>query len=554
MITEVLIILFELLGSLAVFIYGMEIASEGIQRAAGNRLQKALNFMTKNTFFAIMTGTLVTMLVQSSSAITVMTVSFVNAGLLNLIQAIGVIMGSNIGTTFTAWIVAAVGKFSISALAIPLFGIGFGMSMWKKRSDAFRSYGKTLIGFALIFIGLDFLAKAVPPPSGETLEFLRHFKDMGPLTVILSMLAGLVFTLLIHTSSGTSAVVIALALNGVIDFRMAAAMIIGANIGTTIDSFLVSLGSQLNAKRAAWSHILFNVFGSIWVMLIFEPFIWFIQWITPGELDASSIGFHIAVTHSVFNIANTLLLAPFTKHYANLVSKLIRGKPEKERPYSFAYTVKSLSPNPDLNLIYARKEVSDMAGLASQMFAKFTRAISDPPPSLQETLEDFKSMEAYADQMREELTAFLYDCLSQNPSESGREEIMSMMRMTVELETVTDDCYRLMILLDKGRAKKQTLDAVAVEDLKPYTDLVGESLSFVEAHIGGSVTPDQLKVAEDMENRIDLFKSQLKKTSRKRMQSGAEVKTELMFLDIIRHIEKIGDHAFAVSNVLREMA
>ncbi|MCX7023441.1 MAG: Na/Pi cotransporter family protein [Spirochaetes bacterium] len=556
MVLHIVFICFKLAGALAMFMYGMDIASEGIQRAAGARLQKTVNFMTRNSVFAILTGIIVTILLQSSSAATVMVVSFVNAGLLTLVQAIGVIMGSNIGTTLTGWIIAAagIGKYSIILLAVPFFGVGFFMTLMKKRSVAFRSYGQMLMGFAFIFLGLDFLSTTIPDPNAGTLMFLKDFAGMGWITVVLCVLVGSVFTMLIHASSATMAIVIGLAAKDFIDFRMAAALVVGANIGTTIDSFLVSVGGNTAAKRAAWSHILFNVLGSIWVVLLFEPFLLFVDWIVPGAVTPATVGVHIAMTHTVFNAANTSLLFPFIKPYAKLVSWIIRGKPEKEKPFSLAYAVRTLSANPDINLVYARKEMSAMANLSSTMFGRFVGLLSAPPKDWTAELEEFKAMEGYADQMRDELSSFLFECQRQNPSAGGQEQIGAMMRMTVELESVTDDCFRLAILLERGKTRVQKLDRKSIDELASYTALVTEALAFARDHVNEPITADGLALASGFEDRIDEFKSQLKKAARKRLQAGAEVKTELLFLDIIRHIEKIGDHAYAVSNALRDMA
>ncbi|HQL33542.1 MAG TPA: Na/Pi symporter, partial [Treponemataceae bacterium] len=284
MLWSIIVIVFKLLGALGLFMFGMELSSTGIQRAAGDRLQGTVNFMTRNRFVAVFTGVLVTVVIQSSSATTVMVVSFVNAGLLNLVQAIGVIMGANIGTTLTGWIIAAVGvqKFSIAAIAVPLFGLGFFMSLMKQKGDTVVSYGEGLMGFAMIFLGLEYLAKAIPDPSPDALLFLKNFADKGWFAILVCVLVGTVFTMLINASSATIAIVIGLSAKGILSFEMAAAITLGANIGTTFDSFLVSLGTNTNAKRAAWAHILFNVIGTVWVVVVLRPFITLVDWITPG--------------------------------------------------------------------------------------------------------------------------------------------------------------------------------------------------------------------------------------------------------------------------------
>ena len=406
----ILTMFLELAGGLALFMYGMERTSDGIQRAAGERLQKTLNFMTRNSVMAVLTGTVVTVAVQSSSATTVMLITFVNAGLLSLTQGIGVIMGANIGTTLTGWIIAGIGvaKFSIAALAVPIFGLGFFMSITKRRSDAFKSYGNALMGLALIFLGLGFIGEAIPQPSEEILLFLSNFQNMGFVAVILAVLAGTVFTILINASSATLAIVIAMASQGIINFEIAAALTLGANIGTTFDAFLASIakGASANAKRAAWAHILFNVLGTVWVVILFKPFIALVGWAVPGELGPQNVGAHIAMLHTLFNTANTLVLLPFVNKYAALLERLVPEKPG-EAELRAIYLPRTVMATPELSLVQARKEIGDMAAIAKAMFARVRADFAAEPEDFEEEIAWFTAKENYVDGMHEELTRFL---------------------------------------------------------------------------------------------------------------------------------------------------
>ncbi|MFZ2635016.1 MAG: Na/Pi cotransporter family protein [Rectinemataceae bacterium] len=548
---------FELVGGLAMFMYGMELTSDGIQRAAGDRLQRALNFMTRNRIMAVLTGTVVTIAVQSSSATTVMLVSFVNAGLLTLQQGIGVIMGANIGTTLTGWVIAAAGisKFSISAFAIPLFGIGFFMSIMKKRPDSFRSYGRAFMGFAMIFLGLGFISKAIPKPSGDVLLFLQNFSDMGFFAVIIAVLVGTVFTILVNASSATLAIVITLAAEGVIDFRIAAALTLGANIGTTFDAFLASIaaGASTNAKRAAWAHILFNVAGTVWVVALFDPFLRLVDWVVPGEITPASMGVHIAMLHTLFNGMNTVLLLPFVNQYAGLLSRLIREKPEEAEARAI-YLPQSLMATPELSLLHARKEISDMSALARSMFARFRVDLGKMPGDTEAEIEWFERKEKYADMMQEELSRFLLEITRQDLSERTRDRIGRKMRIVAELENVTDDCLSLAFLLKRRVDKKLVFDAESLDALVPYTAQVDEFLEFTAERLSEGMDEIQLGMATEMEEKIDAFRKHLKKMARKRMTAGADVKSELLYIDLVRHVEKIGDSAFAISGELRGMA
>ncbi|MFA6507565.1 MAG: Na/Pi cotransporter family protein [Treponemataceae bacterium] len=555
MVREIFFICLELAGALALFMYGMQLTSDGIQRAAGDRLQKTVNFMTRNNFFAVVTGVLVTILIQSSSATTVMVVSFVNAGLLTLIQAIGVIMGANIGTTLTGWIVAAVGiqKYSIVAFAVPIFGFGYFMSIMKKRGDAFRSYGEALMGFALIFLGLEFLAKAIPDPSGDALIFLKEFAGKGWITTVVCVIVGTIFTMLINASSATIAIVIGLSAKGIINFEMAAAITLGANIGTTFDSFLVSLGANTNAKRAAWAHIFFNVFGSLWVIIALKPFLALVDFVVPGEITTASAGAHIAMLHTLFNAVNTIVLFPFVNQYAALVSWLFKEKTGEGEAKKPVYVASPFVSSPELNMVRARKDLADMANVAETMFASFTRDLKSTPKDIEAAVTRARDLEEYADTMREGISKFLLDIARQDITQKTKENIGVMLRVVNELESVTDSCLSLTFLMERSKKKKLTLDAVEIDKLGPYTKLVEDFLAFAKAKVNGHITEEELKVAFAFEEKIDEYRNELKKMARKRLQAGAEVKTELLFIDMVRIVEKVGDYTYSISEALREM-
>ncbi len=550
----ILTMLLELAGGLALFMYGMEKTSDGIQRAAGERLQKTLNFMTRNSVMAVLTGTVVTVAVQSSSATTVMLITFVNAGLLSLTQGIGVIMGANIGTTLTGWIIAGIGvaKFSIAALAVPIFGVGFFMSIAKRRSDAFKSYGNALMGLALIFLGLGFIEAAIPQPSEEILLFLRNFQGMGFVAVVLAVLAGTVFTILINASSATLAIVITMASQGIIGFEIAAALTLGANIGTTFDAFLASIakGASANAKRAAWAHILFNVLGTVWVVILFKPFISLVDWAVPGEIGPQSVGVHIAMLHTLFNAVNTIILLPFVNQYAALMERLVPEKPG-EAELRAIYLPRSLMATPELSLVQARKEIGDMAAIAKAMFARVRADFAAEPGDFEEEIAWFTAKENYVDGMHEELTKFLIAITTGDLTERTRSRIGMKLHIISELEGMSDECLSIAFLLQKKRNKGLELAPESLAALQPYADLVDEALTFVAERLAIGLSEIELGQATEMEDKIDEFKRHLKKVARKRLNQGANVKSELLYIDLVRHVEKMGDCAYAIAEELR---
>jgi phosphate:Na+ symporter len=550
--------LFGLFGGLAIFMYGMQLASDGIQRAAGDRLQRAANFMTRNRVMAVVTGAILTVLIQSSSATSVMVVSFVNAGLLSLVQAIGVIMGSNIGTTFTGWIIAAAGikSFNIESIALPAFALGFFMSLMKKKGGSFVSAGHGLMGFAMIFLGLSVLSSAVPKPSGELLLFLHEFSKYGFFAVVVCVLVGIIFTILIHASSATLAIVIALAAEGVIDFRMAAALTLGANIGTTVDAFLAAIApsASVSAKRAAWAHILFNVIGTVWVVIVFDPFLRLVDWITPGAITPATLGAHIAMLHTLFNTANTIVLLPFIKQYASFLERLFKEKPLPEgAPPRLAYIAGPIMDSPELNILHARREISEMAGITRKMFERFRKDVHVEPEDLEAEIEWFRGFEVYADGMQEELSKFLLEITSQNVNAKTQSNIQQMLHVVDDLESITDSCMSLAYLIERRTRKGLTIDEKEIEGIIPANETADAFLGFVAKNVNSHIGEEELAVAADFESRLDLYRSDLKKMARKRLKAGADVKTELLFIDMTRHIEKIGDYAYSIAQSLREM-
>lgn len=551
------IMLLQLLGGLALFLYGMERTSDGIQRAAGERLQNTLNFMTKNSLMAVLTGTVVTVAVQSSSATTVMLITFVNAGLLSLTQGIGVIMGANIGTTLTGWIIAAIGiaKFSIASLAVPLFGFGFFMSIAKRRSDSFKSYGNSLMGLAFIFLGLGFIEAAIPNPSADILLFLERFSELGFVAIVVAVLAGTLFTVLINASSATLAIVIAMTAQGIIDFNIAAALTLGANIGTTFDAFLASLSAEAsaNAKRAAWAHILFNVLGTIWVVALFRPFMALVDWVIPGPITAQSAGVHIAMLHTLFNSLNTLILLPFVRQYARFLERIIKEKPD-EKEMRAVYLPKKLMATPELSLLHARKEIGDMADIARAMFERVQQNFETLPADFDAEIKWFVAKENYLDMMYEELSKFLIAITTTDLSEKTRLRVGVKLRVIAELENMSDECLSLAFLLKKKRNKRLNFEEESLAALKPFSDLVNEFLAFVSGKLHVGMTEIELGIAAEMEDKIDAVKKHLKKLARKRLSGGGDVKAELLYIDLIRHVEKMGDCAYAVAEELRNFA
>jgi phosphate:Na+ symporter len=558
-------LIFRIVGSLGLFLYGMKVMSEGIQHTAGSRLQRILGFMTGNRFTAVLTGFVVTAIIQSSSATTVMVVSFVNAGLLTLTQAIGVIMGANIGTTITAWIVSLIGfTLSISALALPAVGLGFGMRMLKWKH---RELGEVILGFGLLFLGLDFLTKSMPQLSPEAISFIGAVSNLGFISTLTGTGIGLVMTLITHSSSASTAIMLTMAHNGLIGYSMAAAMILGANIGTTIDAALASIGTKTAARQAALVHVLFNVIGTVWALILFQPLLWVVAWLTPGNASITGITTQLAMFHSVFNIINTLLFFPFVKPFAGLVTFLIKDQGTAAvspvpSPYTLKYQSGPIHDTPELNIIRAEKEIRDMAKVAATMYRKVNAVFpslqqsspdTDKKTTVESLVSDMGKQEQYADEMREEITRFLIECTHQQLSPPSERKVSLLLRIVVDLEDVTDDCYSVSLLLERSVTKNLPFKHKEMEALTPYMGMVEASLNFVQEHLGNPLSPEQSVYARELEEKIDKSRNKLRKLGRKRIEAGQDVKTELLFIDLVRRIEKLGDYCYDISVALSAM-
>jgi phosphate:Na+ symporter len=551
-------VFFSIAGSLGLFLYGMKVMGSGLQQAAGQRMQKVLSFMTGNRILAVLTGIGITAIIQSSSATTVMVVSFVNAGLLTLTQAIGVIMGANIGTTITAWIVSLI-RFSlkISAFALPAVGVGFVFSVIKWKH---KEWGNVVLGFGLLFMGLDLLTKSMPSLSPDTLAFIGRYSNLGFASTLLGAAFGMVITLILHSSSASTAIFLTMGFQGLIDYEMAAAMILGANIGTTIDAALASIGVKPAAKQAALVHILFNVIGNVWALFLFHPLLRLVDNITPGDSGASGITSHLAMFHTVFNALNTLIFLPFVNQFARLVRLIIKDTSGvKERHYRLIYSSGMMQDTPEFNILRAEKEIRDMAGIVSSMYGRISEVLStlrgnaDKEDTVKVLASELKEKESYADEMRDELTGFLMECTRQQLNKHSENRVSKLLRITADLENMTDDCYGVGLLLETGVRKDQLFREKEMDELAPYTALVGDFLVFVQTHLGKQLTHEETERAAAMEEAIDNAQKHLRKYGRKRIEAGKDVRTELLFMDFVRRLERLGDYCYGISEALSHL-
>lgn len=537
-----------LIGSLGFLLYGMHLMSDGVQKSAGEKLQRALARITGNPIIGVCTGLLVTMIIQSSGATTVMVISFINAGLLTLAQSVGVIFGANIGTTITAWIVALFGfNFKISAFAIPIFGLGFFLTIVK--DFHVKNIGEAVMGFALLFLGLSGLSDVFSFDASR-LSFISKMQSWGVFSIILGVIIGTAITALMHSSSAFSAIVITMAFNGIITWEIACAMTLGSNIGSTIDAILASFGSTANARRSALIHVMFNVFGTTLALIFFKPFIRLIVWITPSQ----NIAIQISMLHTIFKTLNTMILLPLSKQLIRLSHFIIKDDQNGSLGYyHLDFQVSIGKESIAMHIIRLEKEIADMTDVVTRMFDRLQAGILNRDKKfIANHMDALVEAENYCDQMHEQIVKYIINCQHLSVTPAQHSNLSIMVQVTEDLEAMTDECLTAALLLQRSIEKKMKFPHEDMEQLVPYVELARQFLQFIRININKHLNETKLAMAQELEDQIDLFMKELKKLARKRLESGADVKSELLYIDLIRQIEKIGDNAFNISSLLAQ--
>lgn len=558
----------EILGSLGVFLYGMKVLSEGIQKVAGQRMRTVMATMTRNRVSGVATGFGTTCLLQSSSATTVIVVSFVNAGLLTLVESVGVIMGANLGTTLTAWIIALVGKFSLAKVALPIIGVGLPLFFVGKHRV--KAYGEVLIGFGLLFFGLSLLKDAVPDVSkivdAENHPFMQTIRAIGGygyLSVLAFLLLGVILTLIVQSSSAAMAITVTLAINGWIGFSESAAIVLGENIGTTVTAWLASLGANVNARRAARAHFMFNVLGVIWMLILFYPFISMVGWLGDSlpesfrtEKHNSDVGFKLAIFHSLFNFLNICFLIAFVPLIAKIVTKWVK-EPEAEAAGGprLKYISQTMLNLGELNLPEAEKATRELASLTKEMFSGFVSVFDRPQEDMSKEVSRLKEMEDEADVLTHDITEYLVRCSAAEIGQQNAKSVASMLRMVSELEEVCDSVYRLVLFTQRKYQKNREFDPETVKAVHDFAIRVSTFIDLYVEKLFTEINDDDLAQAQSLEDEIDELRKKLNKAATARMKSGeGEIKTELIEMDINNQLEKIGNHALNVMHSAYYMA
>ncbi len=551
-----------LLGALGLFLFGMKLMSEALQKVAGNKMRSILSAMTSNRIKGVLTGVLITAIIQSSSATTVMVVSFVNAGLLSLIQSIGVIMGANIGTTVTAWLISIIGfKIKISALALPLIGLGFPLIFSKNKK--LSSWGEVIFGFSILFIGLESLKSSVPNISNspEILSFLTNYTNLGFGSDLMFLAIGTLLTIVIQSSSATIALTLVMCNNGWIPFEMAAAMVLGENIGTTITANIAALVANASAKRAARAHFIFNILGIIWVMLIFHLFLNMIAWLTikftgqsPFEIN-SAIPIALSLFHSIFNITNVLLLVWFAPVIVKIVEKIIPFKEDEKEEFRLQYISSGLLSTSELSTLQAKKEIVSYANHTKKMF-EFVKILFDEiiEKNFSKLYDRSLKYEDISDNIEVEIASYLTKISEGELSASASKRVSTMLKMISDIESVADSCYNLSKACKRKFEQKQPFQPNSVKNIHTMFTLIDEAIDTMIYNLEHDYHLVSLKKANEVEKGINQYRTELKqehlnniKNKKYTYQSG------VIYSDIVLECEKLGDYVINVSEALNEI-
>ena len=553
--------LLQIIGALAFFIYGMKIMSEGIQKAAGSQLRNILRTMTRNRFIGVFSGFMVTALLQSSSATTVMVVSFANAGLLSLIESIGVIMGANIGTTVTAWLISIFGfKVNIAAFSLPLMGIA--MPLLFVNRELIKNIGETVMGFAILFLGLVYLKEAVPDLKNnpEVLEFLASYTNYGILSTILFIGIGTILTVVIQSSSAAMALTLTLLFNGVITFEVAAAMVLGENIGTTITANIAALVGNVHAKRAARAHFIFNVMGVLWMILLFpifikfvqsmwEPFQVFLQTFIP-DLDKEQEELQLSLFHTTFNIINTTLMIGFVPLIAKIVTKFVPVRDEEDDEFRLEYIGTSIK-TPELSIVEAQKEVAKYGEITSRM-SGFTKKllISTEQKKQNKFLKKLEKYEDITDKLEIEITEFLTKISREDVSKKLSVRIRSIMNVCNDLERMGDVFYQMSKAIERKNEDRIWFNQHQRDRLNEMFGLIDQAFKIMLTNLNAEHYDDVSKDAADqIEQKINNLRDIMRQENLNDMESGMDynINSAMVYNNLFSSLEKIGDHIMNIS-------
>ena len=593
-----------LLGAVGLFLYGMKVMSEGLQKAAGDRLRNILSAMTRNRFTGTITGFFITALIQSSSASTVMVVSFVNAGLMTLAQSMAVIFGANVGTTFTAWVIALFGfKVDISAFALPLIGLAVPLLFSKKSRT--KSMGEFTIGFAFLFMGLDMISKYVPDlqSNPEMFAFLQHYASMGFGSVLIFALVGLLVTMIIQSSAAMFAITLIMCSKGWITFDLACALVLGSNIGTTITPLLASMSGNVAAKRTAMGHLMFNLLGTLWVLAVFYPFVNLNSWITeeigqgdptalynyvndlkatnPGvynQLYAAalptdpgdvlhhrgivsqmqvSVSFGLSIFHTVFNLINLSIMIWLTNVYVKIVEWLVPARHHGDDEFQLKFISGGMLSAAELNIAQAEKEISVFAERVGRMLPMARELVhtKDGSDEFNKIYSRLEKYEEISDRMELEIANYLNRCAEGRLSNESKRRIAAMLSIDSEIESIADCCLGVGKILLRKQQANVTFNEEIYKNIDLMFDYVGKAMDNVLLLLGKLENEDEHEIISsyNREREINNLRNQLRTANVENInERHYEYQSGIYYMDIVSTLEKTGDYIINVVDTIRD--
>ncbi len=589
-----------LLGAVGLFLYGMKVMSEGLQKAAGDRLRNILGAMTRNRFTGTLTGFFITAMIQSSSASTVMVVSFVNAGLMSLAQSMAVIMGANVGTTFTAWVISLFGfTVNISSFVLPLIGLSIPLLFTKKSRN--KSIGEFLIGFAFLFMGLYMISKYVPDlqSNPEMFAFLEHYASMGYGSVLIFVAVGILLTMVIQSSAATFAITLIMCSKGWIDFDLSCALVLGSNIGTTITPILASMSGNVAAKRTAMGHLLFNLLGTVWVLCLYYPFVNLNVWLTealgqgnPEALSAyvnhieatqpeiynhlfdnslpaghdvlvrigvmqQSVSFGLAIFHTVFNLINLSIMIWMTGLYVRIVERLVPAKHKEDEEFQLKFISGGLLNASELNIAQAEKEIAVFAERVQRMIG-MAKSLVHTKEDSEDFTNQFSRLEKYediSDRMELEIAHYLNRCSEGRLSNEGKMKIAAMLRIVSEIESIADCCAGAGKILVRKQQSSVKFNNEIYTNIDTMFGYVESAMTNMVQLLGNMehVREQEIIVSYNKEREINNLRNQLRTANIENINSKHyEYQAGIYYMDLISDLEKTGDYIINVVDAIRE--
>lgn len=554
---ETLLDVLNFVGALGLFLFGMKLMSDSLQKLAGDKMRAVLSKMTSNRFSGVLTGAGITTLIQSSSATTVMVVSFVNAGLLKLSGAIAVIMGANIGTTVTAWIISLLGfEFNINMLVYPAIAVAAPFLFIEKR----KSVGEFLIGFALLFMGLEALKGGVPdftlPQYSGVLEFIASLSGYGYLSILLFVLIGTILTVVVQSSSAMMAITLVMCAKGLIGFEVAAALVLGENIGTTITANMAAMMANATAKRAARAHLMFNVIGVVWMLILFYPFLYLISWIVEPNggngihLAALSIPVALSLFHSIFNITNTSILVWFIPSIERIVSKIVPINEEEDFRLKFIPT--GFMAASELNIEPAKKEIESFSKRVLRMYNFIPELFEEKDEKkFEQLMSRTRKYEEITDRMELEIANYLARVSENELSVNASYEISAMLRIVDNLESIGDSCYQLSIAIDGKKKQNISFTDEMTENLRTMFAFVREAVEVMNSNLSESYINVNGSKAKELESKINNYRDKLRTEHTEAIKNNDySYQTGICYSNLYAQCEKLADFAINVTEAM----